>query len=60
MKTVFFQDFQERRHLNWDVDKFLAEQEEALKLAADNDGSGLDDSEAIATIELTTFSFNPL
>ena len=45
MKIVPFQDFQEGRHLSWDVDKFLAEQEEAQKLAVERDGSGSDDSE---------------
>ena len=48
MTTVFFWDFQEGRHIGWDVDKFLAEQEEAQKLAAENNGSGLNDCKAIA------------
>ena len=35
MKIVLFQDFQEMRHLSWEVDKFLAEQEEVENLEAE-------------------------
>ena len=49
MKTILFQDFQEGIYLSCDVDKFLAEQEEAQKLAADSDGLGSNDSEDTTT-----------
>ena len=49
MKTVFFQDFKEGRHLGWNVDQFLAEHEEAQKLAGEDDNSNSDDFGATAT-----------
>ena len=44
MKIILFQDFKKGRHLDLNVDQFLAKQEEAQELADDDP----DDSEATA------------
>ena len=46
MKTILFQDLQGGRHLSQEVEKFLAEQEDVQKLAAESDRSDSNDFEA--------------
>ena len=39
MKTIIFQDIKDCKHLSWNVDQFLAEQEEAWELADESENS---------------------
>ena len=43
MKVILFQDFKEGKHLSWNVDQFLVEQEETQEMVDE-----LKDSEATA------------